>query len=168
MEEEKEKGTLSSNPKQKKVKLKESTGDKNIIALVGFILTISVIFVIPGLVLSIISLSNKKNKNRKYSSFALPSIIIAGVIIIACAITFFFIFIYNSAEKINEYAYTEKDFYNIEYKYYGEIDFSSAVNGANCYSGQQIRKVQTKKYGEVTIEFSYCKLSDSIYLHVYN
>lgn len=48
------------------------------------------------------------------------------------------------------------------------VIFSLIVVGANCYTGKQTTVVKSKKYGKVTVEFSYCKSSNSVYIHIYN
>ena len=136
--------------------------ENNTPALLGFIFSLTFCLCIPGLILSIIGLATAKNYKNNRIVLAILGIIFSSIFLLIGLI------IVILPEKIDEYATTEDEYYDLIEKYSGEIPFSSAITGANCLTGRQTSVVQTEKYGKVTIEFSYCKLQDSIYLHIYN
>lgn len=71
-------------------------------------------------------------------------------------------------EKIDVTGTSMSQYLTIIEEYGDDIDFNGITSGANCYTGKQTKTVNSTKYGTVTVEFSYCKLSNSIYIHVYN
>ena len=60
------------------------------------------------------------------------------------------------------------EYLSILERYGQDIDFNGIESGANCYTGTQTKTIDTKKYGKVTVDFSYCKASKSVYIHVFN
>ena len=74
----------------------------------------------------------------------------------------------NSKEKINVTGNNGFEYLEIIERYGRDINFDGITIGANCYTGKQTKTVQSKKYGKVTVEFSYCNPTNSYYIHVYN
>lgn len=95
------------------------------------------------------------------------------LIIVSCCIIVFVIgsiFVANGGfkEKIDVTGNNRLQYLTILEKYGRDIDFDGITTGANCFTGKQTKTVNSKKYGKVTVEFSYCKSSDSVYIHVHN
>lgn len=95
------------------------------------------------------------------------------LIIVSCCIIIFVIgsiFVVNGGfkQKIDVKGTNRLEYLTILEKYGQDIDFNGITSGANCYTGKQTKTVNSKKYGKVTVEFSYCKSSDSVYIHVHN
>lgn len=101
-------------------------------------------------------------KNDKVIKIILGLVI--GVIVIAVVI----FDMGGFKEKIDVKGTTMLEYLTILEDYGRDIDFSGITSGANCYTGKQTKTVNSDKYGKVIIEFSYCKASDSVYIHVYN
>lgn len=94
-----------------------------------------------------------------------------GIIIFGCVVIAIIGIIFITGgfkEKIDVTGNNRLQYLTILEKYGRDIDFDGITTGANCFTGKQTKTVESKKYGKVTVEFSYCKSSDSFYIHVYN
>ena len=132
----------------------------NNLAIVGFVLSVLGISVL-GLIFSLVGLLTSKDYKNGRKGFAIAGLIISSIV------TIIFLLIIMRP-RINEYAYTESGSINLINKYKYDIDFSGVSEGANCLSGNQHKEVFSVKYGFVKIDFSYCKLNNDIFLHIYN
>ena len=104
----------------------------------------------------------KDTKNKMILKIVLGLVIgIIAIIIIIFAIGGF-------KEKIDVTGTSMLEYLTILEDYGRDIDFDGITSGANCYTGKQTKTVNSDKYGKVTVEFSYCKSSNSVYIHVYN
>ncbi len=74
----------------------------------------------------------------------------------------------STLEKINVKGTSYGELLDIMNKYSDDIDFDTITAGANCFTGMTTKQIKTEKYGEVTVEFSYCKSSESYYIHIFN
>lgn len=95
------------------------------------------------------------------------------LVIVSCCIIVFVIgsiFVANDGfkQKIDVKGTSMLEYLRILETYGQDIDLDGITSGANCFTGKQTKTVNSKKYGKVTVEFSYCKSSDSVYIHVYN
>lgn len=111
----------------------------------------------------------KINKNFENANSKGTKIIVG----ISCCLVVFvliIIFIVNGGfkEKIDVKGTSMLEYLTILEKYGQDIDLDGITTGANCFTGKQTKIVNSKKYGKVNVEFSYCKSSDSIYIHIYN
>lgn len=96
-----------------------------------------------------------------------------ALVVISCCIIIFVIVLVISLnggfkEKIDVTGTSMLEYLTILEDYGRDIDFDGITSGANCFTGKQTKTVNSKKYGKVTVEFSYCKSSNSVYIHVYN
>ena len=114
------------------------------------------------------SIDNKTNNNSSFKNMGTTNKVIYISIGIVLLIGLIIIIKNASKSKIDVQGTSMYEYLLIEEKYGQDIDFSGVTSGANCFTGKQTKTVKTKKYGDVTIEFSYCKSNDSIYIHVYN
>lgn len=104
----------------------------------------------------------KDTKNKMILKIVLGLVIgIIAIIIIIFAMGGF-------KEKIDVKGSTMTEYLSIRERYGQDIDFNGIESGANCYTGTQTKTIDTKKYGKVTVDFSYCKASKSVYIHVFN
>lgn len=104
--------------------------------------------------------TNIDNKSAKKSIIVLGCVVVAIIVIVFVTGGF--------KEKINVTGNSMLEYLKILETYGRDIDFDGITTGANCYTGKQTKTIDSKKYGKVTVEFSYCKSSDSVYIHVYN
>ena len=102
-------------------------------------------------------------EEEKFNKFFKIIFISVGVFLLVVILI-----ISNNKEKINETGTTYSEYLDIINKYEDDIDFSGVINGSNCVTGLRTKIVESKKYGKVTIDFSYCKYNNSLYIHVYN
>ncbi len=94
---------------------------------------------------------------------------IAGGIIAAVAVILIIVAAMGGFKaKIDVTGTSMLEYLTIVEDYGRDIDFDGVTSGANCFTGKQTKTVNSDKYGKVTIEFSYCKPSNSVYIHVYN
>lgn len=128
------------------------------------------LIIAAGLIIGIFigkKITNKQvNKNIKSTNNI--SKIISGTMIAIVIIGVIVFLMEGVKEKIDVTGTTMLEYLTIIEKYGRDINFDGITSGANCYTGKQIKTVNSDKYGKVTVEFSYCKLSDSVYIHVYN
>jgi len=128
------------------------------------------LIIAAGLIIGIFIGKKTTNKqvNKNIKSTNNISKIISGTMIAIVIIGVIVFLMEGVKEKIDVTGTTMLEYLTIIEKYGRDINFDGITSGANCYTGKQIKTVNSDKYGKVTVEFSYCKLSDSVYIHVYN
>ena len=107
--------------------------------------------------------SSKININNKIILKIILGLVIGVIIVIVVIFA-----MGGFKEKIDVTGTSMLEYLTILEDYGRDIDFDGITSGANCYTGKQTKTVNSKKYGKVTVEFSYCKSSNSVYIHVYN
>ena len=133
------------------------------------------IVILVSIVIYIVSIKIIKNKtnikeliNKFFSKQIKNKKVLFIFIGIVCIITIFCLLSGLFKEKIDVKGNTMLEYSTIVEKYGMDINLDDIDVGANCYTGKQTTVVKSKKYGKVTVEFSYCKSSNSVYIHIYN
>lgn len=127
------------------------------------IMIIIIAIIIGSIIVVKLFLKNKDLINIRNSKILIGvgfAILLVVVIIIGVTSCF--------KEKIDVKGSTMIEYLSILERYGQDIDFNGIESGANCYTGTQTKTIDTKKYGKVTVDFSYCKASKSVYIHVFN
>lgn len=127
------------------------------------IMIIIIAIIIGSIIVVKLFLKNKNLINIRNSKILIGvgfAILLVVVIIIGVTSGF--------KEKIDVKGSTMIEYLSILERYGQDIDFNGIESGANCYTGTQTKTIDTKKYGKVTVDFSYCKASKSVYIHVFN
>lgn len=127
------------------------------------IMIIIIAIIIGNIIVVKLFLKNKNLINIRNSKILIGvgfAILLVVVIIIGVTSGF--------KEKIDVKGSTMIEYLSILERYGQDIDFNGIESGANCYTGTQTKTIDTKKYGKVTVDFSYCKASKSVYIHVFN
>ena len=127
------------------------------------IMIIIIAIIIGSIIVVKLFLKNKDLTNIRNSKILIGvgfAILLVVVIIIGVTSGF--------KEKIDVKGSTMIEYLSILERYGQDIDFNGIESGANCYTGTQTKTIDTKKYGKVTVDFSYCKASKSVYIHVFN
>lgn len=127
------------------------------------IMIIIIAIIIGSIIVVKLFLKNKNLINIRNSKILIGvgfAILLVVVIIIGVTSCF--------KEKIDVKGSTMIEYLSILERYGQDIDFNGIESGANCYTGTQTKTIDTKKYGKVTVDFSYCKASKSVYIHVFN
>ena len=116
------------------------------------IMIIIIAIIIGSIIVVKLFLKNKNLINIRNSKILIGvgfAILLVVVIIIGVTSCF--------KEKIDVKGSTMIEYLSILERYGQDIDFNGIESGANCYTGTQTKTIDTKKYGKVTVDFSYCK-----------
>ena len=139
-----------------------------IVILVSIIVYIVIIKKMKKKNLKITDKEKVNESNLKLKLINKKKIIFISIGVISILIIIFTLFGGIFKEKIDVKGNTMLEYLTIVEKYGKDIDLDGVMAGANCFTGKQTKTIKSDKYGKVTVEFSYCKSSDSVYIHIYN